>query len=212
MRVRTRTAGGIALMLLSLSLSGCQLVALPFLMWGQPPTKDVPAKYPYLADKKVCIVVWADMNTLFEYPYVQGNVAEHVRAAMTDGVTGISFIPNRQVIEMQERDPDWDRTNEATLGARFGAERVLMIELTQYTMREPDSPHLYRGRISANVKVFDTAHPKAAAAYKTTVETVYPPDSVGQWGSDERSIHRATLEAFANQLAGHFYDRKVRVR
>ena len=36
------------------------------------------------------------------------------------------------------------------LGARFGADRALMIELTQYTTREPESPHLYRGRIAAN--------------------------------------------------------------
>ena len=87
-----------------------------------------------------------------------------------------------------------------------------MIELTQYTTREPDSPHLYRGHMGANVKVYDTAYPNSAPTYKTTVETVYPPDTMGAYGTDDRGIQRAMMQAFASELAGKFHERQEKVR
>ena len=198
--------------LLLAASSGCRLFAAPWLMWGQEPTKEVPAEYPYMQDKKVCLVVWADSETLFEYPWVQLEISEYVTEAMKPNVAGVSFIPNRNVVELQRRDFDWERGDPTMLGKRFGANRVLMVELTQYTTREPESPHLYRGRIAANVKVYDTAYKDSAPAFKTAVEVVYPPESVGQWGTDDKEIRKATMETFATELAGKFYDRRVKVK
>ncbi len=200
------------LLVLSPAIGGCKLFAAPFLLWGKEPTKDVPAEYPYMQGKKVCLLVWADSETLFEYPWVQLEISEHVATTMKPNIPEISFIPNRKIIDLQRRDFDWERGDPAVLGARFGADRVLMIELTQYTTREPESPHLYRGRIAANVKVYDTAYRRSAPVFKTSVETVYPPDSVGQWGTDDAGIRKATMEAFAIDLAGKFYDRQVEVK
>jgi len=192
-------------------------MAAPFLLWLPEPTKDVPAEYPYLAGKKVCVVVWAEPDTLFEYPHVQREVSEHVAEAMRQGfktadVASVSFVPNQQVVEFQGRNPRWDRMHPAEIGERFAAERVLMIELTQYTTREPDAGHLYRGRIAANVKVYDTAYPGSTYSYRAAIEVAYPPESHGAWGTDDRGILKATLELFASEVAGKFYDRKVKIR
>ncbi len=191
---------------------GCKWLASPVLLWGSEPTKEVPAEFPYLQGRKVCVVVWADSETLFEYPWAQLEISEHVVEAMKPNVRGISFIPCRNVVDLQSRDVDWDRKDPALLGARFGADRVLMIELTQYTTREPQSPHLYRGRIAANAKVYNTQYRNSEAIFKTPVEVVYPPDSDGQWGTNDQAIRKATMEAFAAELAGKFYDRRVKVK
>jgi hypothetical protein len=196
-----------ALLLLAVANGGCKVIAL----WGREPTREIPAEFPYLEGKKVCMLVWADSETLFEYPDVQLEVSEHVAGAMKSHIRGISFIPNRSVIEFQRRETDWDRQDPAVVGARFGADRVLMIELTQYTTREPDSPHLYRGRIGANVKVYNANYRKSAPVFRTPVEIAYPPDSVGQWGTDDQAIRKAAMESFAEELAGKFYDRRVKV-
>lgn len=187
-------------------------MAAPFLMWGPEPTKTIVAEYPYLQGKKTCILVWADRDTLFEYPHVQLEVSEHLAMPLKTNVRGISILPNENITDMQKREPDWDRVAPARLGARLGADRVLMVELTQYSTREPESTHLFRGRISANVKVYDTDHPDAAPAYRTTVETAYPKDSHGQWGTDDRQIRKGAMEAFADEVARKFYDHKVKVR
>jgi len=197
---------------LLLAGAGCKMVAAPFLMWGREPTKDIPAEWPHLRDKKVCIVVWADADTLVEHPWVQLETAEHVAKALRAHVPGITFVPPRKVYDYQQRDPDWESADPATLGDRFGADRVLMIELTQFTTREPESPHLYRGRAAANLKIFNADYPNSAPVYKTSVEAVYPPDSPGKWGVSERDIRAATIEAFAEKVATRFYERRVKVR
>jgi len=193
-------------------LAGCRIAAIPFLLWGQPPTKLVPAEYPYLTGKKVCIVVWADNYTLLEYPFVQLEVSEHVRRALEQHIKSIHFVASRTVVDYQRSDPEWERKPPALIGARFHADRVLLIELTQYTTREPESTFLYRGRIAANVKVYDPAYPDAGPAYKCVIETVYPEEASGQWGTNEDQIRRKAMEAFAAEVAARFHDRRVKVR
>jgi hypothetical protein len=203
----------LALLLASFALlgtSGCRWFAAPFLMWHKEPTKVVPAEYPHLAGKKVAIVVWADMDTLFEFPHIQLELSEHVRYAMQPNIEKVTFVPNRQIVEAQRRDSAWSRRSPAALGARFEADRVLLIELTQCSTREPDSTHLYRGRISANLKVYDTAQPEAEPVWKGTCEAAFPKDAQAAWGTDENTVRRATMEAFGQEVANFFYERKVK--
>lgn len=191
--------------------AGCKAFAFGAVMWGKDPTRDVAAEWPHLVGKKVCVVVWAEMDTMFEYPFVQLEVARHVEESMTPAIKGISFVPPREVTSYQQRNPDWDREPPARIGAEFGADRVLFIEMTQYTTREPDSPYLFRGRISANLKVYDAAQPEAAPLYRSTVETVHPADTPGQYGTDDATIRKEAMEAFAVQVAGKFCDRREKL-
>jgi len=192
-------------------VGGCRLFGAMFLLFAPEPTRTEEAKYPYLTDKKVCIVIWTDSYTAMEYPFVRLELSEHIVDAIKANVHGVSFIPNRSVIKLQDKDAAWDRTHPAQLGKRFGADRVLMIDVTQYTMREPESTYLYRGRNAANVRVYNPDYPDAAPVHEATVETVYPPDSHGAWGSEEKSIRKLTMEAFAQEIAAQFYDRQVKV-
>ncbi len=191
---------------------GCKLIALPFFAFADEQKKKVPAEYPYLEGKKGCILVWADEYTSFQYQYLPLEVSEHVRVAMEGSVKGLTFVPNKQVIDFQKRDPGWQSRNPAHIGKQFGADRAIMIELTQYTTREPGSMHLYRGHMGANVKVFDTNYPDAAPAYQTTIEVTYPPDSVAGYGTDERTLRRSMMELFATELAGRFHEHQEKVK
>lgn len=202
----------VALATLAATIAGCKAIAMPWLMWGKEPTKTVPAEYPHLAGKKVCILVWADADTMFEFPHVQYELSEFIAVALKPNVKGLTFVPNRNVVDYQRNDGDWDRKPPAKIGARFSADRVLMIELTQYTTREPDSPHLYRAHIAANVKIYDVADFDAGPTYKTVVEIAYPESASGQWGLTEDAVRKAGMETFAGELAGKFYERTVKVK
>lgn len=190
---------------------GCQLIAAPIMLWGQEPTRPVPAEYPYLPGKTVAIAVWADSETSLTFPHVQLEIAEHLTQALREHVERLEFVGNRDIVRYQRRNLDWDREDPATLGAQLGADRFIVIELTQYTTREPESPQLYRGRIAANVKVYDTEYPRTQPAYKTPIEAVYPPDSAGKWGTSDSEIRKAAMEAFAEEFTNRFYERKVKL-
>lgn len=209
---RARLWGLATLLLIPLGAGagGCHYLAAGAIFWADEPTKKVPAEYPYLADQEVCIVVRAEMETLFDYPHVQYELADYVRVALESNIRGVSVVPPRRVVDFQRRDPGWERMDPAELGRRFDAQRLIEIDLTQYTTREPESPHLYRGYITAMVSVYNTAYLNSQPAYKTEVQTVYPPNSPGEWGTGDRAIRRATMEAFARELAGRFFERKVK--
>lgn len=198
---------------LLLPLAGCRLIAAPFFLLAPEPTEDVKAVYPYLQDKKICTVIWVESDTLFEYPNVQRELSEFVNSALKQNVRGITFVPARSVVEYQRKNRDWRRTHPTKIGARFGADRVLLLEITKYTTREPNSPHLYRGHIHANAKVYDPAYPDTRPVNeRIEIETAYPPDRDGEWGSNDRSIRKATMEAFAVDTARKFYDHKIKAR
>lgn len=192
------------------ALAGCKLIAAPFLMWGEEPTRLAQAEYPYLSGKRVAIAVWADGNTRFEFPHVQLEVAAHVETQLRKSVPNITLIPARDVVDLQNKDARWDELPPAQLAARLDADRLILIELSEYATREPESPQLYRGRVAAAVKVYQAGETNTAPAYSTDVRASHPPDGPASWGVSEDSIRRAAMEAFANELAGKFHDRKVK--
>jgi hypothetical protein len=214
MTENTRVAGRLvsaAAATLLLSLSGCKsLVALLPLL--PEPTKTVPAEYPYLTGKKVAIVVRTDLETLSVYPQVQWEVADHVRVQLESNVRGISVVETRKIVDFQRSEPNWETMDPAALGKRFGADRVLEIDLTQYTTRQPESEYLYRGQINAALRVYNTEYPNSQPAHQTQVETIYPPTGAGEYGTSDREVRRATMEAFAQDAAGKYYDRVVKAK
>lgn len=199
-------SGGLAL------VAGCQAIAAPFLMWGPEPTKTIPAESTELVGSRTCIIVWAEMDTLFTFPHLQYEVAEHVAESLKSTVKDIIITPTRAVIDRQRRDPDWERTPPSRLAEQFAATHALMIEVTRHTTREPDSPHLFRGRLSANIKVYPAGSDRLDPVYRGEVETVYPESTIAEWGVDEASVRRETLAAFAVQVARKFHEYKVKVR
>lgn len=188
--------------------AGCRALALIL----PEQTKTVAAEYPYLADKKVCIVVRAPDELLFEYPNVPWEVADHVRLALETNVRGVSVVDPKKIVDFQRSDPSWETMDPAALGKKFGADRVLEIDLTQYTTREPESPHLYRGHISAAVRVYNTEYANAQHAYQADVRTAHPAEGPGQYGANDRAIRGATMDAFGQDVANKFYDRQVTAR
>lgn len=195
-----------------LPLAGCEALAAPFLLWGPEPTKTVPAEYPYLANKRVAVVIWADDYTQFEFPHVRLELGEHITEAIKGNVPGARVVPTRDVIDAQDRDPEWARKPPAAIGEKVRADRVLMVELSQYTTREPDSPHLLRGRISANVKLYDVERPGAMPLYNAVIDAVYPESSMPEYGAREDAVRQQAMQAFAASAAGKFHDRKVKVK
>lgn len=206
-----RRGAGLLLLALASCLAGCQALAAPWILTGEEPTKRIKAEFPHLKDKKIAILVWADSDTRFEYPFVRLEMAEHIKTELEARIDGVKFASIRQVIELQDRDPDWDRKPPARIGQRLDAQRVISVEISQYTTREPESRHLLRGRIAAQVSVYDTARPDAGYLYRTEVAITHPEKSDGRWGRDEGAVRREAMEAFATALVKRFYDHDEKV-
>jgi hypothetical protein len=203
-----RAVAAVLLVPLLVSTGGCRALAMIL----PEPMKTVSAEYPYLADKRVCIVVRAPEEMAFEYANIQWEVADHVRVALEGNVHGVTVVDPKKIVDFQRGESNWESMDPARLGQHFDTDRLIEIELTQYATREPESPHLFRGHIWAAVRVYNTEYPNSQPAYKTDIRTAYPPDGPGQYGTNDRAIRGATMDAFGQDVAAKFYDRQVKVK
>ena len=194
--------GGLSMAVLG--ATGCQLIGLFF-----HSDKEVKAEYPFLAQKRICLIVRADLETQSMYPHVQFEIADHVRGELEANIRPVTVIDPRKVVDFQRADPSWETLDPAAIGKRFGADRVLEIDLTQYTTREPENEYLYRGHIAAAIRIYQVEYPNSKPSYKAQVQVAYP-ERGGQWGMDERSIRAASMELFAHEVAGKFFDHTVK--
>ncbi len=197
--VMTATA---ALLFVVLGATGCQLAAI----FGDR-TKPVRAEYPYLSGKKVCLIVRADPETQQMYPHVQFELADFVRVELESKIRNLQVVDPRKVVDFQRSDASWETMDPAALGKRFGADRIIELDLTQYTTREPENEYLYRGHITAAVRVYNAEYPNSQPTYKTEVAIAYPPEGA-HWTLDERTIRQAAMELFAQTVTGKFYDHR----
>ena len=88
---------------LAVMLSGCSwLVPLVFL---HPGTKTVPAEFAQLQGKTVAVMIWAEPETLYDYPYVRLELASYVSDKIRAHVKDVRLIDDRKVEDFVQKNP-----------------------------------------------------------------------------------------------------------
>ncbi|MFW6132330.1 MAG: hypothetical protein ACOC8F_00425 [Planctomycetota bacterium] len=197
-------------------LGGCGGIRyLAYLFAPTGRSRTVPAAFKDLQDSRVAVVVFTDMDTEFEYPYARPRLTERVTAELSEHIKGIETVEPRQILNYQRDHVYWDAEDRTTLGKRFGADYVVFIAVREYSLREPGSTTLYRGRITGEVSVHKTSLPAGAARVwpaergPQTVTVSYPKDAaMGTPDAQLPRIRNETESLFVDKLAKHFYKHK----
>lgn len=206
------------LLLLALAAtSGCNYLAWPaYVLAPPPPMKTVAPEFGQLPGKSVAILIYADLDTLMEYPRVQAELTDAVSADLCRNVKGVQVVESRRVLRYQDENPRWDTTPPERLCASFNCDYVLLISIQQFSTREPGSLHLARGSLLADAKLYQSVVPnvqQGGCAWRgEPIRVLYPPDSpLGVLAGDDWPIRIETYKAFADRLARKFYQHKVPV-
>ena len=185
-------------------LSGCSwLVPLVFL---HPGTKTVPAEFAQLQGKTVAVMIWAEPETLYDYPYVRLELASYVSDKIRAHVEDVRLVDDRKVEDFVQKNPQ-AALEPHSVGEEFGADLVVYIELLEFQMRDPDAPALIQGRIHAAVSAYDlTADVDEPPQYELAgVETVHPDQPVLFTLTAADILRSETYDKFADQVARKFY-------
>jgi len=203
----------LALLLSAVTLSGCKQAAFfLYALWPGAREKKVKAEFAGLAGKSAVIVVYADKRVQYEYPNVCLTLSSVIGGQLTKNVKGLTLIDPRRVVKYQDGNIYWDEMDKTALGKAFGADFVLFVSLVEYSTREPGSVNLYRGRINAQVGLYDASLGERDARVwrNRSVRVVYPEHtSTGVLRDSDRGIRGKTEAVFADTLAKRFYDHKV---
>jgi hypothetical protein len=195
----------------ALASGGCHWLTA----WALAPRHEmrtVKAEYDLKADRLV-IVPYVSMDILFAYPTagieISNNLVHGILAHLKGRVREI--VNPVEVARWQDSNIEWMNMSLPDIAAAFEADTVLYLEIEQYTAVEERSANLLRGHIRARMQVAKagTPHP----VYESRVEVTFPEDQpVGVLGNTERQVMTYTLQIFAQQTIGKFYDHEVEVK
>ncbi len=190
---------------------GCNVLSYPlYVLFGEQETK-VKAEYTGLEGARTAIVVAVGPATEFEHPLVRSNLALASAYEIGQGIEGATFVDQQAIERFQQEDLDWFYLPVSDIGRRFEAQRVLYLDVIEFTLEEENSVNLLRGRVTADVRVYDMAGAKPdEPVYQTEISMIFPPDNpVPMTDMATRAIlENHTVGEFGKALAKKFYDHK----
>jgi hypothetical protein len=166
------------------------------------------ARYQGLKDKKVAVVVSADEALLRTYPQAPLAVSQSVTRAIKGVVPTATVMDPKKVNDFQIENPYWNTFKNSDLVKRLDVDRIVYIDLIEYTTHEPGNANVWRGSVVANVQVIsrDAENPDNYV-YTDVVKALYPPASkVGVINSNDATIQNGMLNAFSSLVSYRFSD------
>jgi len=198
----------LAIPMLLWSTSGCALFYYALADKQQP----VPAQYRDLTGKTVAVLVWADQATLDMDPFARHRVAKAVKYYMEKSMPETKFVHPNDVADWQERlGARWETESIAEVCREFKCDRVVKIDLTDYTTRVRSARALRKGRITGTINVFGPDDESGSMAlFNSLAEATYPPEnSTAIVDMSDGDILRQTVELFGVIVARKFHDHEV---
>lgn len=213
-RMKTLAAMMLAADLLA-TAGGCNVLGyFGYLVAPAVQTKSVPAEYTGLAGKTVAVVIYADQQVQYEYPYSRLGLTSMLNAELKKHVKDAKVVDPRRIIKHQDENAHWDAGDKAALGKAFGADAVLYVIIDHYAMREPGSVGLFRGQISGQARVYDAALPESQAlVWKCDqLGVVFPEHApTGELGENDSKIRYETEKRFAEMVVNKFHKTEVKL-
>lgn len=214
-----RTLKAALLASVAISMSGClkQFILLSYLIGGPP---SIEPEFDRQTGSqltefgvKVAVVCYAEDRLKWDFDKIDHDVARAVSAQLTKHK--IDVIDSNRVRAWLNENPEWDRPQEigASLTTADGTKptHIIYIDLIDYSLYEPDSHNLYRGRAEATVSVFkmDEENPtEGEKIYTDDIKSQYPIHAPESTSSVPFSEFRTRyLVRLSEEIGRLFYER-----
>lgn len=181
------------------------------------PAATVTPRYTGLTNQSVAVMVWVDPAVDIDRPSLGRDIAATVqnklKISKAKELTGVTFPwPADSIIRFQQDHPEIDAMPIVNVAPRIsGITRLIYIEIEGFSTRSEMSAEMYRGTMSATVKVVEIADGKATIAYEESdVRVAFPPKGrpEGIPGGDnprmDARIYLGTVDEFTTAVVNWF--------
>src|SRR5687768_16867542 len=208
------------LLLLGLCLlaGGCQLLGI---VASKAPARTVPPAYEGLAGKTTAVWVWVDPGVDLDYPRLSLDVATRLQRNLETvrdrgnrrqkGELKETTFPIQpaSVVKYQKRDPGLNMTPITQIAPRLEVERLIYIEVMDFTTQGGAAAGLLRGVATVNISVIevDPRTNSARAGYEEQgARFVFPPGSREEGSSSltEQAVYQGLVMQLADQASLRF--------
>ena len=145
----------ILFLMLILGSSGCNFLGYgSYVMFGSG-ERVVKAKYTGLTNKKTLILLNTLAGVEYSYPQSRVSLIMACQQILKGNIENISFCDHEMVENYILRELDWISVPTDVLAQKFGAQRVIYVDMYEFTLQDSDSVGIYQGQVNAEVKVYE---------------------------------------------------------
>lgn len=211
-RLSPRKAGAFAALAVAVAaLPGCQIGQLIGGMADsahRAGSKEVKAKYKGLEGKNFAVIVAADRAIQADFPDVVAVITAEVTRRVAEKAGAVGVVPAEDVLRFQGRRPGWIAMSPVDVAAALGVERLIYIDLSDYTLTDPGNRYVWKGVAAGLVGVVEAE--KTAGddfRFRQSVQVRFPDkENTGEMEMPESTVQQALQLRFVNRCSWIFFD------
>lgn len=191
-------------------IAGCNIIG--FIGAGKQAMEDQmliekPAEYS-LEGFTVAVVINTDLAIHYEHPGISTAIATAVAGRIAMHVPNVKVIRPDAVARWQFETPQWSAMPSTEIAKSLNAQRVIYIDLQQYTLTPPGNHWLWEGRCSAMIGIIELdsfEQDGFADTYEIMAGFPRRPAVLTREEASEDTIENGLLNEFIKQTAWLFY-------
>jgi hypothetical protein len=185
--------------------TGCSYIkAAAYFM--QPTSEKINPEFSRLEGKQVLVYVWTEREIAWDYPKLRLDLAAYLGSYLQKQVPKVRMVDPLQVERYLEQQTT-PTVDAAELGRHFKADVVIHLSVYEFSMRDPQMAHFYRGRIGSSVHVYDMTKAEEPERIMLQDAKVVVPEQgpVGIENTTEDVIRQQTYDAFTVEVGKKFH-------
>jgi hypothetical protein len=191
-------------------LGGCSFISGLFGWGGENASqgRTIASQFDGLKNKSLGIVIYAPSATLHEYTGTREELTYFITAQMQLHLPTTHLLARDEVITWQNEHLNWTAITPRDIGRHFSVERVLYVELLDYSTRKVIERGNMQGHIRAQCKIVNAEDSGTDAPEWTgLIDVSWPPDGpLDPTQTNDSAIRQRVLESFSRCLVECFYD------
>jgi hypothetical protein len=199
--------------LFSSSLGGCAVASLIGGMaqnYEYQKEIEVLPEYEGLENRRVAILVDADLATQYQFPLLIDKVTGGVAMRIARDVPGVKMLPPNVSIQWQQATPQWNAMPLGEVAEQLQVDRLVYLEIFEFRLNPPGNSWIWEGVCIANVGVIerDGIAPDTFVE-NMTVRAEYPKaEGVTRQAARGEAIEYGLLAEFIKETAWLFHRHK----
>lgn len=198
---------------------GCNILGAGAVLADRINPPKIEAAYKGLANESVAIMVWAPRGVRIDYPDIQIDTATAIQnkltaaqAAKAEELVGTKFPVKPVSIARYQMDNPQAQQSPITevaphLAARTGLTRLIYVEIESFSTRPTPGVALFKGTISATLRVIEIKDGKARSAFdEPDVHAVYPPKAPeeGTMNGNDLRMYAGSIDELTTEIVKQF--------
>lgn len=171
-------------------------------------SSEIPAEYTGISGKSFAVVVSGSRMMEGEHPGLTARLIQRINDRLILNANPSYAIPSGDLLTVLYNTPQWPAMTRGEVAEMLGVERLVVVEVIEYTLHEPGNQYVWDGVGSVLVSVYETdSGMPDDPTYEKAIRVTFP-DARGFMRTDlpESAVTTELSNRLVNRVSWLFYD------